>query len=102
MYSYASKGNGYFNPSTGVGDSVLIAYDDLRIVNVKLTELKYNNEKINKLNAIIVNDSIIRSSLENEIKFINKNTKKLEAKNKVLFGATIAATVAFIISLFKK
>lgn len=101
MYSYASDWNVYNITSTGVGDSVLIAYNDLRTVNAKLTELKYSKEKINKLNLIIVNDSIIKESLINNFNVVEEKNAKLTKANKILTGTSVGLLIAFIVSLIK-
>lgn len=84
-----------------IKDSVLIAYDDLRKVNVKLMELKYCKSINNKLNDIIKNDSIII----NNYKFISKqkdaNIKKIKRQRNIAIGGSILSIVLLILSLFK-
>lgn len=86
--------------STGEQDSVLIAYDDLRLVNSKLIELDYEKQINLKLRNIIRNDSIIRNNLNNNIFEVQKKNTKLKRQRNV-FGiiglVTIVSTVVFII-----
>lgn len=78
-------------------DSVLIAYDDLRIVNSKLIELEYEKEINKGLCNIIHNDSIII----NDYKTINNQI--LTDCKKAVKQRNIAITlggVFFIGSIF--
>lgn len=86
--------------STGERDSVLIAYDDLRIVNSKLIELDYEKQINAKLRNIIKNDSIIRHNLNTNIfKVQDKNVKLTRQRNAfaIVSLLTIVSTVVFII-----
>lgn len=78
------------NPSTGVlvqsSDSVLIAYDDLRIVNSKLIELEYQKEINYKLNTIIKNDSIVIENHKQLYNRVNKDCKKAIKERNIAIG----------------
>lgn len=83
-------------------DSVFIAYDDLRKVNVKLIELKYCKLTNSKLNDIIKNDSVIISNY----KIINKqkdaDVKRIKRQRNIAIGSSgILAIGLLILSLFK-
>ena len=80
-------GNTINNSSTGElkqKDSVLISYDDLRIVNCKLIELNYERETNIILRKIIRNDSLIidtltidNTKLNSEIEILNKSANTI-------------------------
>lgn len=93
------------NPSTGelVGskDSVAISYDDLRIVNGKLIELKYQKQINANLRTIINNDSIIIK----DYKTINDNLKvkndKLIKQRNLAIGGTLLFLISTIVLIIK-
>ena len=99
------------NSSTGEleqKDSVFISYDDLRTVNCKLIELKYEKETNNVLRNIIRNDSLIIDTLTTDnirlisnIQTLNKSNKKYKKQRNVGFGIGIAGIVATIFMLIK-
>lgn len=98
-YNYAN------NPSTGelIGskDSVTIAYDDLRIVNGKLIELKYQKQINANLRTIINNDSIIIR----DYKLINNNLKldnsKLVKQRNFAIGGALLFLISTIVLIVK-
>lgn len=103
-YSTNSLGNN-LNSSTGEVDSVLISYDDLRTVNSKLVELKYEKEINAKLKEVIKNDSSIITTLEtrndilaHENKRLNKVNKKYKRQRIISFciGSVGIATTALM------
>lgn len=49
--------------STGGVDSVLVAYDDLRLANVKMMQLEYERSKVRMYKNIVHNDSVIIKNL---------------------------------------
>ena len=55
--------------STGERDSTLISFDDLRIVNSKLIELKYEKQINQTLRDIISNDSVAIDNLNRRIRY---------------------------------
>ena len=75
-------------------DSVLIAYDDLRKVNVKLIELKYCKLTNNKLNDIIKNDSIISKQKDADV-------KKVKHQRNIAIGGGVLSIGLLILSLFR-
>lgn len=90
-------------PSTGRQDSVLIAYDDLRKVNSKLIELKYEKDINEKLNAIISNDSIAIDNLKRRIDIVQRDSKreldKVRKQRNIVGGIGIGAIILLIISI---
>ena len=90
-------------PSTGRQDSVLIAYDDLRKVNSKLIELKYEKDINEKLNAIISNDSIAIDNLKRRIDIVQRDSKreldKVRNQRNIAGGIGIGAIILLIISI---
>ena len=103
--------NNYHISSTGEvvqGDSVFISYDDLKVVNGKLIELKYEKETNNILRTIIRNDSLIIDTLtidnirlKSDIQRLNKSNKKYKKQRNAGFGIGIAGIVATIFMLIK-
>lgn len=77
---YASNPTDSLNLSTGEivtpEDSVLISYNDLRIVNSKLIQLDYEQQINANLRSIIKNDSIIIKDYQVLNDRINKNRKE--------------------------
>ena len=110
-YSINLYANDYHIPSTGEvvrEDSVLISYDDLKVVNGKLIELKYEKETNNILRIIIRNDSLVidtltidNTKLNSEIKTLNKLNKKYKKQRNVGFGVGIAGITATLLMLIK-
>ena len=106
-----SYGNTINNSSTGEleqKDSVLISYNDLRIVNGKLIELNYERETNTILRKIIWNDSLIIDTLtidniklNSEIKTLDKLNKKYKKQRNVGFSFGIITTITTIIMLIK-
>ena len=106
-----SYGNTINNSSTGEleqKDSVFISYDDLRTVNCKLIELKYEKETNNVLRNIIRNDSLIIDTLTTDnirlisnIQTLNKSNKKYKKQRNVGFGIGISGIIATILMLIK-
>ena len=104
-------GNTINHSSTGEleqKDSVLISYDDLRIVNCKLIELNYERETNIILRKIIRNDSLIidtltidNTKLNSEIEILNKLNKKYKKQRNVGFSFGIITTITTILMLIK-
>ena len=89
-------------------DSVLISYNDLKVVNGKLIELKYEKETNNILRTIIRNDSLIIDTLSidnfrliSEVQTLNKSNKKYKKQRNVGFCIGIAGIIATILMLIK-
>ena len=103
--------NNYHIPSTGEvvqKDSILISYNDLKVVNGKLIELKYEKETNNILSTIIRNDSLIIDTLTvdnlrliSEVQTLNKSNKKYKKQRNIGFGIGIAGIIATILMLIK-
>ena len=110
-YSINLYANNYNISSTGEvvqEDSVLISYNDLKVVNSKLIELKYEKETNNILRTIIWNDSLIIDTLTinnlkliSEVQTLNKSNKKYKKQRNVGFGVGIAGIIATILMLIK-
>ena len=110
-YSINSYSDTINNSSTGEveqKDSVFISYDDLRTVNSKLIELKYEKETNNVLRTIIRNDSLIidtltidNNRLTSEVKILNKSNKKYKKQRNVGFGIGIGGIITTILMLIK-
>lgn len=82
-------------------DSVLIAYNDLRKVNVKLIELKYCKLTNSKLNYIIKNDSIIINNYKIISKQKDIDVKKVKRQRNIAIGGGVLSIVLLILSLFR-
>ena len=105
---YASN---YYISSTGEvvqEDSVLISYNDLKVVNGKLIELKYEKETNNILRTIIRNDSLIIDTLTvdnfkltSEVQTLNKSNKKYKKQRNVGFGIGMVGIITTIFMLIK-
>ena len=110
-YSINSYSDTINNSSTGEleqKDSVLISYDDLRIVNCKLIELNYERETNTILRKIIRNDSLIidtltidNTKLNSEIETLNKLNKKYKKQRNIGFSFGIITTITTILMLIK-
>lgn len=100
-YSIVCLGNNNQIPSTGELDSVLISYDDLRIVNSKLVELDYTKQINTKYKSVISNDSAIINNYKQLNANINKTAIKYKKQRNSLFYIAIATTISFIISMIK-
>lgn len=74
-------------------DSVLIAYDDLRIVNSKLIELEYEKEINVNLRKVIYNDSIIIKDYTYLNDKLNKDYKRTIKQRNVCFGVSVLMIV---------
>lgn len=103
--------NDYHISSTGEvvqEDSVFISYDDLKVVNGKLIELKYEKETNNILRTIIRNDSLIIDTLTidnirltSDIQKLNKSNKKYKKQRNVGFGIGIIGIIITSLMLIK-
>ena len=83
-------------------DSVLISYNDLRLVNSKLIELEYEKQINNNLRGIISNDSIVIRNYKILNERINKDCKKaIRQRNIAISGAAIIFITA-ILTFFVK
>lgn len=103
--------NNYNISSTGEviqKDSVLISYNDLKVVNYKLIELKYEKETNNILRNIIRNDSLIIDTLTmdnirltSNIQTLNNTNKRYKKQRNAGFGIGIVGIITTILMLIK-
>ena len=90
--SLSSTGEQY-----GKSDFVLISYDDIRIVNSKLIQLKYEKEINDSLKVIINNDDKIIKEYNNNVKLLNNKINKLTTQRNVIGLGGIISILALII-----
>ena len=83
-------------------DSVLISYDDLRLVNSKLIELEYEKQINNNLRSVIYNDSIVIRDYQILNERINKDCKKAIRQRNIAIGGAAVIFVTTILTLFMK
>ena len=95
-----SKGNQNFSYG-GLRDSVIVSYDDIRTANAKMLELEYEKDINEKLRQVILNDSIIITSLNFELDTTNKKYKKAKLREHIAEGVSILSIIGLIISLCK-
>lgn len=97
--SYSKANHTFFYG--GLGDSVLIAYDDLRIANAKMLELNYEKEINTKLREIIETDSIHIEKLNFVIEDNKRKIKESKRREYIAEGVSVLSLIALIISLCK-
>lgn len=83
-------------------DSVLIAYNDLRKVNAKLIELKYEKEINDSLRSIITNDEIIMREYKYNVNTLQKQIAKAKKERNIGIGGGIIAALSLVITLIVK
>ena len=102
---YASNQTDLLNLSTGEvfipEDSVLISYNDLRIVNSKLIQLDYEKQINANLRTIIKNDSIVIKDYKILNDRISKNCKKAVRQRNITIGAGVLFFISSILLLVK-
>lgn len=102
---YASNQTDVLNLSTGEvfipEDSVLISYNDLRIVNSKLIQLDYEKQINANLRTIIKNDSIVIKDYKLLNDRISKNCKKVVRQRNITIGAGVLFFISSILLLVK-
>ena len=102
---YANNPTDSLNSSTGkevvLKDSVLIAYDDLRIVNSKLIQLEYEQQINSNLRNVIQNDSIIIRDYKILNERINKDCKKAVRQRNIAIGSGALFFITSLILLVK-
>ena len=103
--SYASNPTDSLNLATGEivipEDSVLISYNDLRIVNSKLIQLDYEQQINANLRTIIKNDSIVIKDYKILNDRISKNCKKVVRQRNITIGAGVLFFISSILLLVK-
>lgn len=100
--SIGLSGSNPYIPSTGElvnQDSVNVSIDDLRIVNSKLVELKYEKEANKILRNIVHNDSCIIDNNNKTINQLKCKVKKVTKQRNVIGVAGAASIIFFIISI---
>ena len=93
-------------PSTGElivsNDSVLIAFDDLRKVNAKMVELKYEKEINDSLRSIIKNDDAIMREYSRNVDALKKQVKQIKRQRNLAIGGGVLATLSMaLLAIFK-
>ena len=83
-------------------DSVLISYDDLRLANSKLIELKYEKQINTNLRNVIANDSIVIQNYKVINEKINKDCNKAIRQRNIMFGSAIVLFITTLITIFVK
>ena len=83
-------------------DSVMIAYDDLRIVNSKLVELDYEKQINANLRQVVANDSIIINDYNATNTRLNQDCKKYIRQRNIAIGGGIFITILGTILLLVK
>ena len=81
----------------GKSDSVLISYKDIRTVNSKLIELKYEKEINDSLKVIINNDNKIIKEYNNNVKLLNNKINKIKTQRNIIGLGGIISILALII-----
>ena len=102
---YASNQTDVLNHSTGKvfipEDSVLISYNNLRIVNSKLIQLDYEKQINANLRTIIKNDSIVIKDYKLLNDRISKNCKKAVRQRNITIGTGVLFFISSILLLVK-
>lgn len=80
-------------------DSVNVSIDDLRIVNGKLVELKYEKETNKILRTIVHNDSCIIADNDKTISQLKTKVKKVNKQRNMIGVAGVTSIILFIISI---
>ena len=87
---------------TASHDSVLIAFDDLRKVNAKMVELKYEKEINDSLSSIIKNDDIIMREYSRNVDALKKQVKQTKRQRNLAIGGGVLATLSMaLLAIFK-
>ena len=101
--STISSSRNYSSPSTGGlgNDSVKVAISDIRKANVKLVQLKYEQEINASLKEIIHNDSIVISNKNVDNKALTDQVKKLKKQRNITYCSVGVTIILLILSLLK-
>ena len=103
--SYANSPIGFLNLSMGdvvvLEDSVLISYNDLRIVNSKLIQLDYEQKINDNLRTIIKNDSIVINNYKVLNDRISKDCKNVVKQRNIAIGVGVLFFISSILLLMK-
>lgn len=94
----AHSSTGVVNPD----DSVLIAYDDLRIANSKMIELEYEKQKNILLKDALALDSVLLQTKDELINQEKENVKRAnKQKNIAIIGGGTSLLLLLLVSIFK-
>ena len=89
--------------STGKVDSVVVSISDIRKVNEKLIELKYEKEINKHLKEVVETDSIIIKSLQESIAVADERHKEavkgVKRERNIFGGISIVSVILLFISL---
>jgi len=80
-------------------DSIKISVDDIRTVNSKLVELKYEKETNRVLRDIVYSDSFIMDNNNRTIRQLRTKIKKTTKQRNVIGAAGAVSIILFIISI---
>lgn len=96
-----SGSNPYISPTGELvnQDSVSVSIDDLRTVNSKLVELKYEKEANKVLRNIVHNDSCIIADNDKTISQLKTKVKKVTKQRNMIGVAGVTSIILFIISI---
>lgn len=98
--SLGSDSNQYlFYGGASEDDSIKIYIDDIRTVNSKLVELKYEKETNRVLRGIVSTDSVIIVNNSKTIRQLKSKVKKTTKQRNVIGVAGAASIILFIISI---
>lgn len=101
-----NSGQGQCIPLTGERntskDSVMIAYDDLRLANSKLVELKHEKMLNALYRNVIKNDSTIINNYYDVTTKLNNDCKRaIKQRNIAIGGGVLVTVIAAILLLVK-
>ena len=78
---------------------VEVPLNTLRIANSKMLELKFEKEINGNLKEIMYNDSIIITSLQNNVVLEQQKSKKYKKQRNIVGGTGIGLLILLVISL---
>lgn len=97
--------NDNLHSSTGevvnLNDSVLIAYDDLRLANSKLIEAEIKDKQIKLYKQIISNDSLVIDNYKKLTTNLNKDCKKYNHQRNVYASIALITILTSIVLIVK-
>lgn len=96
-YSTNSLANDSLSSTGRVSDTICLSYDELRIVNSKLIELRYEKEINSGLRQIISNDSIAINSLTDSNDNCVKENVKLKKQRNISGGIGIGSLLLLLL-----
>ena len=101
--STISSSRNYSSSSTGGlgNDSVKVAISDIRKANIKLVQLKYEQEINASLKEIIYNDSIVIYNKNVDNKTLTNQVKKLKKERNITCCSIGVTILLLILNLLK-